>query len=230
MLDLVAEQHTVHAAEWPGFGDEQTEGHLEDMLDFTLHGWDLVDAMGLGETPHVAGHSMGGMIAAEMAAVNPYGLRLARAGLRGRAVARRAPGARHLLDAAVRARPGAVRRPGGGRGDPHRRARLQRRRGADELPRAQRAAAGHGRQDPLPDPQPSPVEAAVPGHQPDAAAVGRARQASCRRCTPSGSASCSCRRRPTSRRSAAPATCSPTSSPSSPPAPSSPSSPERGAS
>jgi pimeloyl-ACP methyl ester carboxylesterase len=75
MLDLVAEQHTVHAAEWPGFGDEQTEGDIEDMLDFTLHGWDLVDAMGLGETPHVAGHSMGGMIAAEMAAVNPYGMR-----------------------------------------------------------------------------------------------------------------------------------------------------------
>ena len=44
------------------------------MLDFTLHGWDLVDAMELGETPDVAGHSMGGMIAAEMAAVNPGGL------------------------------------------------------------------------------------------------------------------------------------------------------------
>ena len=71
MLDLVAEHHTVHAAEWPGFGDEQTEGYLDDMLDFTLHGWDLVDAMALGETPDVAGHSMGGMIAAEMAAVNP---------------------------------------------------------------------------------------------------------------------------------------------------------------
>ena len=74
MLDLVAEQHTIHAAEWPGFGDEQTEGYLEDMLDFTLHGWDLVDAMALGETPDVAGHSMGGMIAAEMAAVNPGGI------------------------------------------------------------------------------------------------------------------------------------------------------------
>ena len=74
MLDMIGEQHTVHAAEWPGFGDEPTEGYLEDMLDFTLHGWDLVDAMELGETPDVAGHSMGGMIAAEMAAVNPAGL------------------------------------------------------------------------------------------------------------------------------------------------------------
>ncbi len=75
LLDLIAEQHTVHAPEWPGYGDEQTEGHVEDMLDFTLHGWDLVDAMGLGETPNVAGHSMGGMIAAEMAAVNPDRIR-----------------------------------------------------------------------------------------------------------------------------------------------------------
>jgi pimeloyl-ACP methyl ester carboxylesterase len=40
------------------------------MLDFTLHGWDLVDALGLRQ-PHLLGHSMGGMIAAEMACVAP---------------------------------------------------------------------------------------------------------------------------------------------------------------
>ena len=51
MLDRVGERHTVYSAEWPGFGEEPTEGHLEDMLDFTLHGWDLVDALGLGENP-----------------------------------------------------------------------------------------------------------------------------------------------------------------------------------
>jgi pimeloyl-ACP methyl ester carboxylesterase len=74
MLELLAEGHTVHAPEWPGFGDEPTEGLLEDMLDFTLHGWDLVHALDLAEPPHLIGHSMGGMIAAEMAAVNPDGL------------------------------------------------------------------------------------------------------------------------------------------------------------
>ena len=35
--------------------------------------------------------------------------------------------------------------------------------------------ARHGRQDPLPDPQPAPVEAALPDHEPDAADLGRRR-------------------------------------------------------
>ena len=40
------------------------------MLDFTLHSWDVVTALGLKD-PILVGHSMGGMIAAEMAAVQP---------------------------------------------------------------------------------------------------------------------------------------------------------------
>ena len=43
---------------------------LRDMLDFTLHGWDVVEALGL-KNPILVGHSMGGMIAAEMAALAP---------------------------------------------------------------------------------------------------------------------------------------------------------------
>lgn len=75
LLEQLASTYRVYAAEWPGFGEEPTEGLLEDMLDFTLHGWDLVDALGLGNArPHLAGHSMGGMIAAEMASINPAGL------------------------------------------------------------------------------------------------------------------------------------------------------------
>jgi len=75
LLDLLAADRPVFAPEWPGFGEEATEGTIEDMLDFALHGWDLVDALGLGDRrPHVAGHSMGGMIAAEMAATSPRGL------------------------------------------------------------------------------------------------------------------------------------------------------------
>ena len=36
------------------------------MLDFTLHGWDVVVALGLSR-PHLVGHSMGGMIVQMMA-------------------------------------------------------------------------------------------------------------------------------------------------------------------
>jgi pimeloyl-ACP methyl ester carboxylesterase len=43
------------------------------MLDFTLHGWDVVQTLGL-ERPHLVGHSMGGMIAAEMACIAPHDL------------------------------------------------------------------------------------------------------------------------------------------------------------
>jgi pimeloyl-ACP methyl ester carboxylesterase len=73
LLERLAARYHVYAPVWPGYGQEPTEDLIEDMLDFTLHGWDLVDALGL-ERPVLAGHSMGGMIAAEMAALNPRGL------------------------------------------------------------------------------------------------------------------------------------------------------------
>jgi pimeloyl-ACP methyl ester carboxylesterase len=59
----------VSAPELPGYGESTGEELLEDMLDFTLHGWDVADALGL-DRPHVVGHSMGGMIAAEMACID----------------------------------------------------------------------------------------------------------------------------------------------------------------
>ncbi len=73
LLESLAGSYHVYAPEWPGYGEQEGEGLLEDMLDFTLHGWDVVDALDL-ERPHVLGHSMGGMIAAEMAAVSPGSL------------------------------------------------------------------------------------------------------------------------------------------------------------
>ena len=72
MLDgLAAQGYHVHAPVWPGYGEEPGEEQLEDMLDFSLHGWDVVDALKLTERPVLAGHSMGGMIAAEMACLQP---------------------------------------------------------------------------------------------------------------------------------------------------------------
>jgi pimeloyl-ACP methyl ester carboxylesterase len=71
-LDRLAERHRVLAPELPGYGESTGEELLEDMLDFTLHGWDVAVAVGLaGQRPHLVGHSLGGMIAAEMACVAP---------------------------------------------------------------------------------------------------------------------------------------------------------------
>jgi pimeloyl-ACP methyl ester carboxylesterase len=69
-LDQLAARYHVFAPELPGYGESTGEELLEDMLDFTLHGWDVVTALGLSR-PHLVGHSMGGVIAAEMAAVAP---------------------------------------------------------------------------------------------------------------------------------------------------------------
>lgn len=70
VLERLADRYHVYAPVWPGFGPEPTEDLIEDMLDFALHGWDIADALGL-ERINLAGHSMGGMIAAEMAVLNP---------------------------------------------------------------------------------------------------------------------------------------------------------------
>jgi pimeloyl-ACP methyl ester carboxylesterase len=72
-LEELARRYHVFAPEWPGYGESTGEERLEDMLDFALHGWDLVDALALRQ-PHLVGHSMGGMIAAEMACLAPHDL------------------------------------------------------------------------------------------------------------------------------------------------------------
>ena len=69
-LNALAEKHHVYAPLIPGYGDSEEAPEIRDMLDFTLHTWDVVEALGLKD-PILVGHSMGGMIAAEMAAVAP---------------------------------------------------------------------------------------------------------------------------------------------------------------
>ncbi|MDQ0462554.1 pimeloyl-ACP methyl ester carboxylesterase [Caulobacter ginsengisoli] len=70
LLAELAKSSTVYAPFLPGYGDSQECAELRDMLDITLHYWDVVAALGLKD-PVLVGHSMGGMIAAEMAAVAP---------------------------------------------------------------------------------------------------------------------------------------------------------------
>jgi len=70
-LNALAEKFHVFAPLVPGYGDSEECPGLRDMLDFTLHTWDVVGALGLRD-PILAGFSMGGMIASEMAAVAPH--------------------------------------------------------------------------------------------------------------------------------------------------------------
>ena len=70
-LAKLAESFHVHAPMLPGYGDSDECNELRDMLDITLHYWDVVEALGLKD-PILVGHSMGGMIAAEMAAIAPH--------------------------------------------------------------------------------------------------------------------------------------------------------------
>lgn len=69
-LHRLSESFHVYAPNLPGYGESASADHLEDMLDFTLHAHDVRRALEL-DNPLLVGHSMGGMIAAEMAAVDP---------------------------------------------------------------------------------------------------------------------------------------------------------------
>ena len=69
-LDALGARFHVYAPLVPGYGDSEECAELRDMLDFTLHTWDVVDALGVKD-PLLVGFSMGGMIAGEMAALAP---------------------------------------------------------------------------------------------------------------------------------------------------------------
>jgi pimeloyl-ACP methyl ester carboxylesterase len=73
-LDSLSGRYRVIAPEHPGSGGSQGVEHLEDLLDLVLYYAELLDALDL---PSVAlvGHSFGGMVAAEIAAINPERIR-----------------------------------------------------------------------------------------------------------------------------------------------------------
>ena len=73
-LDDLAESFTVYAPEHPGFGASEGIEHIDDIIDLALYYHDLMDELGL-ESAHVVGHSLGGMLAAELAAICPHRVR-----------------------------------------------------------------------------------------------------------------------------------------------------------
>src|ERR1700730_4625223 len=68
LIAALATKYRVVAPLLPGYGQSTGEDGLRDMLDITLHTLDVLEALEL-KKPIVVGHSMGGMIAAEMAAI-----------------------------------------------------------------------------------------------------------------------------------------------------------------
>jgi pimeloyl-ACP methyl ester carboxylesterase len=70
VLPLLAEEYRVHAPLLPGFGQSTGLDALDDQWDLFLHGFDVVEALGL-DRPYVVGESMGAWMAAEMAALRP---------------------------------------------------------------------------------------------------------------------------------------------------------------
>jgi pimeloyl-ACP methyl ester carboxylesterase len=70
VLPLLARTYHVYAPLLPGFGRSTGLEYLEDQFDLFLHGFDVMEALGL-ERPYVVGENMGGWMAAEMAALRP---------------------------------------------------------------------------------------------------------------------------------------------------------------
>ena len=69
-LDQLANGHTVIAPHTPGFGATTGTESLLDLQDLIYFYLDLLDDLGLDNMP-VVGHSLGGMFAAELAAIQP---------------------------------------------------------------------------------------------------------------------------------------------------------------
>ncbi|MCW2539343.1 MAG: alpha/beta hydrolase [Frankiales bacterium] len=69
-LQRLAEQRTVYAPEQPGYGSSTGFEHVQDIPDLILFYRELLRSLGL-ERIDIIGHSTGGMMAAELAAMSP---------------------------------------------------------------------------------------------------------------------------------------------------------------
>ena len=69
-LTALAQKFTVYAPYMPGYSKSDGLEKLDDVTDLTLYQFELLDALGVSKV-HVVGHFLGGMIAAEMAALSP---------------------------------------------------------------------------------------------------------------------------------------------------------------
>jgi pimeloyl-ACP methyl ester carboxylesterase len=70
-LETLARSFRIVAPEHPGFGRSEGLEHLDDVIDLALYYTEFIEAMGLDQ-PYIVGHSFGGMVAAEIAAIAPH--------------------------------------------------------------------------------------------------------------------------------------------------------------
>ena len=68
--DALAERHRVVAPIHPGYGRSTGNEQLQDLPDLIYYYLDFLDGLGLRDLPLI-GHGLGGMVAAELAAVQP---------------------------------------------------------------------------------------------------------------------------------------------------------------
>lgn len=68
-LEFLGHNFKVIAPHLPGYGESTGAEHIEDVLDVVLFYHQLLDELGVSSS-HVIGHSMGGMLAAEFAAID----------------------------------------------------------------------------------------------------------------------------------------------------------------
>ena len=73
-LNRLVEERDVRAPEFPGYGESTGIEHVHDVLDVALMYRELVDSWGF-DYVDVVGHSLGGMIAAELAVIAPHRVR-----------------------------------------------------------------------------------------------------------------------------------------------------------
>ncbi len=69
-LDALAQKFTVYAPYLPGYSKSNGLDKLDDLTDLTIYQFELLDALGVSKA-NVVGHFLGGMVAAEMAALSP---------------------------------------------------------------------------------------------------------------------------------------------------------------
>ncbi|MEX2247692.1 MAG: alpha/beta hydrolase [Dehalococcoidia bacterium] len=73
-LEDLGDRYHVIAPTHPGFGESTGLDHIDDPVDMAIYYYDFLDALGI-DAAHVVGHSLGGMLAAEVAALDPHRVR-----------------------------------------------------------------------------------------------------------------------------------------------------------